>query len=244
MLQIPSIRLEAGVDEVARGPLFGPVFAAAVILNPDIPLHPWLNDSKKVTKKRRKLVREWIEETALCYSVADISNEIIDKINIRNAAFLAMEIAIRNLSISPIKLLIDGDYFPGTINFGKFEQFVPNSTPHVQTICPHICIVGGDGIYASIAAASILAKEYHDEYIKNLLEQNPELCEKYSLETNMGYGTNNHIKGLKEHGASSFHRRTFLSKILPNIEQTYHHILVPDKDEDDILVNEKIIDQK
>src|SRR5690348_7771215 len=102
--------LQAGVDEVARGCLFGPVYAAAVILDPAVPLHKWLNDSKKVTKKRRAVVRDWIEETAIAWSVACVDNDAIDTINIRNAVMQAMNCAISRLKVAPGLLLIDGDY--------------------------------------------------------------------------------------------------------------------------------------
>ena len=230
---------QAGVDEVARGPLFGPVFAAAVILNPDVDIHPWLNDSKKVTKKRRHVVKQWIEETAIAFGVAYITNDIIDQINIRNAAYLAMELAIKKMCRKQIPnlLLIDGDYFPGTKNFGKYNDYLNlnEETLDKETLASinHVCIVGGDAKYANIAAASILAKECHDEYIRDLLEKHPELQIKYGLETNMGYGTKNHILAIQEYGPTSFHRMTFLKRILSSTSDSNlktHFFLSADSD--------------
>lgn len=210
------IVIEAGVDEVARGPLFGPVFAAAVILDKNIPLHKWLNDSKKVTRLRRKEVRKWIEENSVAFSVAHISNDLIDEINIRNCAYLAMELAIRNLSVKPERILVDGDYFPGTVNFGKYDEKITTFVPErLDKDIEHFTVVGGDAIYANIAAASILAKEYHDDYIKSLILADPTLDLRYSLQSNMGYGTAKHILGLKTHGVTPFHRKSFLTRILP-----------------------------
>ncbi len=209
--------LEAGVDEVARGCLFGPVFAGAVILNKNIPVHPWLNDSKKVTKKRRAVVRKWIEENAICWAVAHVNNDNIDKLNIRQCALAAMEIAIRKLSRLPDLLLVDGDYFHGCQNFGKHDEIlqVPvNLNQSLPMNVPYQTVVGGDAIYASIAAASILAKEHHDEMIQKMIVEDPSLNERYHLGTNVGYGTAQHITGLKEFGPTSLHRMSFLGKIL------------------------------
>ncbi|RKO86489.1 ribonuclease H-like domain-containing protein [Blyttiomyces helicus] len=227
--------LQAGVDEVARGPLFGNVYAAAVILSPQVPLHPWLNDSKKVTRKRRKVVKEWIEANSLSWAVASVSNHFIDKYNVRNASLIAMELAIRKLHTTPELLLVDGNYFHGTDNFGKFDLALESEGVNFQPISnkahiPHITVVGGDAKYASISAASILAKEYHDDYIKDLVSQNPMLSDRYELQKNMGYGTKSHIAGLKKYGETEHHRKSFLKRILPHAFQTLEkkRILYPD----------------
>lgn len=232
--EVPTV--EAGVDEVARGPLFGPVYAAAVVLNKEEPLHKYLNDSKKVTKKRRKEVRDWIEKTAIAYGVASVSSAVIDKINIRNAAQLAMELAIRELSskVRPTRILVDGDYFAGTNAFGKYDILLQNETNKENFTLPplvtgdeegngieHHTVVGGDAIFANIAAASILAKEYHDDYIKAMVLADPTLHERYEINSNMGYGTAKHISGLKQHGATEHHRRTFLTRILPQEKKDF-----------------------
>jgi ribonuclease HII len=208
--------VEAGVDEVARGCLFGPVYAAAVILNPEVPVHHWLNDSKLVTRKRRAVVRKWIEQHALSWSVASVDNDQIDKINIRRAAMLAMNTAVTSLKMRPGVLLIDGDYF--------------NPESSIQDI-NYVTIVGGDAKYASIAAASILAKEHHDEYIRNMTEKEPELHMKYDVRNNVGYHTKKHASGLREHGISIFHRKTFLRKLLRTTD--YAEILFQSESEEE-----------
>lgn len=210
-------KLEAGVDEVARGTLFGPVFAASVILDKNKPIHAWLNDSKKVSRKKRAVVRQWIEENAISWAVSFVDNSVIDKINIRNSSMLAMEMSLQNLSVIPDFILIDGNYFPGTASFGKWKNYVTDYKQNHDLTVLDISfktIVTGDSIFASIAAASILAKEHHDDYIKDLVKKNPLLDTCYDLGNNMGYGTPKHISGLKNHGKTVFHRETFLGKIL------------------------------
>lgn len=191
---------EAGVDEVARGCLFGPVYAAAVILNPSVPLHEWLNDSKLVTPKRRAVVREWIETTALAWSVASVSNVDIDQRGIGVATMEAMNSAISSLTLRPDVLLVDGPYF---------------SAERALQEIHHVTIVGGDGKYASIAAASILAKEHHDEFIRKMIIGSPELHERYDVGNNVGYHSKRHAEGLRKHGVSKYHRLSFLTKLLP-----------------------------
>lgn len=213
--------LEAGVDEVARGCLFGPVYAAAVILNPNEPLHKWLNDSKKVTKKRRAIVREWVEETALSWAVASVSNVDIDRMNIRNASMEAMNLAIAKLNVKPQLLLVDGNYF--------------TSTHTINDDIPYVTVIEGDAKYGSIAAAAILAKEHHDEYIRKLVEMNPELHTRYDIGSNVGYyGRTKHRDGLQTYGCTEYHRRTFLKRILPSAmpPQVLDDIL-KESDEDD-----------
>lgn len=181
-----DILLEAGCDEAGRGCLAGPVFAAAVIL-PIGFFHPLLNDSKKVLPEQRKELKVYIEQNALAYCVASVDHEEIDRINILNASFKAMHLAIEGLHRLPELLLIDGNRFP------------------VYKTIPHHCIVKGDGKYASIAAASILAKTYRDEYMLQLHGQYPQ----YKWQDNKGYGTLSHRKALLEHGMSPLHRRSF-----------------------------------
>ena len=180
---------EAGLDEAGRGCLAGPVFAAAVIL-PKGFSHPLLNDSKQVTEKNRNELRTIIEETALSFAIASISNEEIDQINILKASFKAMHLALDQLKKKPQLLLIDGN------RFIKYKR------------TPHRCIIKGDATYASIAAASILAKTYRDEYMLQLHEEFPH----YDWLNNKGYGTPNHIKAIEQHGQCRYHRKTFLVK--------------------------------
>ena len=185
-----SALLEAGCDEAGRGCYAGPVFAAAVILPKDF-YHPLLNDSKQVKPSNRTLLKKIIEDNALCFGVAMVTNEEIDVINILQASFKAMHLAIDKLSIKPELLLIDGNRF--------------NPYPNI----PHKCIVKGDGKFAHIAAASILAKTYRDSYMEELDAIHPE----YGWKKNKGYGTAIHRKAIEAHGLTPFHRLSF--DILP-----------------------------
>jgi ribonuclease HII len=178
--------IEAGCDEAGRGCLAGPVFAAAVILPKDFS-HPFLNDSKLLTEKERYELRPLIEEQALSYAVASCCNKEIDKINILWASFKCMHIAIKKLTIQPQLLLIDGN------RFKPFKKI------------PHKCIVQGDGLYMSIAAASILAKTYRDDYMKQLHRKFP----RYNWEQNKGYATKEHQLALNTPGPCKFHRNSF-----------------------------------
>lgn len=185
---------EAGCDEAGRGSYAGPVFAAAVIL-PKCFHHPLLNDSKQVDPASRLLLRDYIEENAAAFAVGTVSVEEIDQINILKASFLAMHRAIDQLKKRPKLLLIDGNRFvtyPGV---------------------PHKCIVKGDATYASIAAASILAKTYRDEYMQSLHLSYPQ----YDWLNNKGYGTKAHRDAIALHGLTTHHRKSF--NILPK-EQT------------------------
>lgn len=179
-------KAEAGCDEAGRGCLAGPVYAAAVIIPPDF-FHPLLNDSKQVTAENRIILRKFIETNALSYSVACVDHEEIDRINILKASFKAMHLALDKLRKRPGLLLIDGNRF----------------TPYRRT--PHECIIKGDGIYASIAAASILAKTYRDEYMYSLHHEFPD----YKWNTNKGYGTEEHRKAIDQFGLTPYHRRSF-----------------------------------
>jgi len=181
--------IEAGCDEAGRGCLAGPVVAAAVILPKDFH-HPLLNDSKKVTEANRNTLREYIEANAVSYGVAFIDAEEIDKINILKAAMKAMHGAIDQLKPKPKQLLIDGNYF---IPYKKI---------------PHQCFVKGDGRFTAIAAASILAKTYRDEFMLKLHEEFPA----YKWDKNKGYGTADHRKALEAFGQCVYHRKTFQLK--------------------------------
>ena len=178
--------IECGCDEAGRGCLAGPVVAAAVIL-PQGFLHPLLNDSKKLSDKQRRLLRPIIEQNAIAYCVGFVSNQEIDKINILQASFLAMNRAVEGLKQKPELLLIDGNRFNN------------------KTDIAFQCIVKGDSLYQSIAAASILAKTYRDDYMLNLHKEFP----KYHWDKNMGYPTKQHRQAIIENGISPFHRKSF-----------------------------------
>jgi len=178
--------VEAGCDEAGRGCYAGPVFAAAVVL-PKKFFHPLLNDSKQVPQPIRSELRIFIEEKAIAWSVAMVDNEEIDSINILKASFKAMHKALDTLQIIPEVLLIDGNRFT------------------TYKAIPHHCIIQGDGIYASIAAASILAKTYRDDYMINLHEEFPH----YNWKNNKGYGTAEHRKAIEAFGLCKYHRRSF-----------------------------------
>lgn len=185
--------LEAGVDEVGRGCYAGPVYAAAVIL-PKTFYHPLLNDSKELTKEERNLLRPVIEKEAYAFAVASVSNLEIDRINILQASFKAMHLALNKLKTTPELLLVDGN------RFKKYKKL------------PHHCVVKGDGMYSSIAAASVLAKTYRDEYMENLHEK----FQMYYWNKNKGYGTREHRSAIEVHGLCRYHRKSF--NIWPDFE--------------------------
>jgi len=178
--------VEAGCDEAGRGCIAGPVFAAAVILPPQFH-NPLLNDSKKLSPKKREILRKVVESEAIDFGVGIVGEKEIDKINILNASFLAMHRALESLSTIPQHLIIDGNRF----------------NPYGET--PFTCIVKGDGKYASIAAASILAKTYRDEFMTGLHSRFPE----YGWIKNMGYPTISHRKAVLKYGPCQIHRRSF-----------------------------------
>lgn len=180
-----------GVDEAGRGPLAGDVYAAAVILDPEKRIGG-VNDSKKISEKKRKVLSEKIKSEALAYGIGIASVDEIEKINILNAAMLAMKRAIEALKIKPEFVLVDG-----------------NKCPPIENI-PCKCQIGGDALSASIGAASILAKVARDEYIVKLAEKYPE----YGFEKNKGYGTKQHREALIKYGPCPIHRMSFLKKIL------------------------------
>lgn len=178
--------IEAGCDEAGRGCLAGPVFAAAVILPSDFECDE-LNDSKKLTEKIRYKLRPIIEEKALAWAVGVVSAEEIDQINILNASFLAMHRAVEKLGMEPEHLIIDGN------RFKKYKEV------------PHDCVVKGDGKYLSIAAASVLAKTYRDDYMNEIDKQYPA----YRWSKNKGYPTKDHRKAIEEFGPTEHHRKSF-----------------------------------
>ncbi|MBP3454865.1 MAG: ribonuclease HII [Alistipes sp.] len=178
--------IEAGCDEAGRGCLAGAVFAAAVILPPDFH-HPLLNDSKQMTERRRDMLREVIEREAVAWAVTEITAERIDEINILNASIEAMNISVERLAVRPQFLAIDGNRFRTALDI------------------PYRCIVKGDGRYADIAAASVLAKTHRDEYMMRLDKEYP--C--YGWAKNKGYPTREHRLAIRRHGLSPYHRLTF-----------------------------------
>ena len=178
--------LEAGCDEAGRGPLAGPVFAAAVIFAPDY-RNPRLDDSKKLSEKARYALREEIMRDALSYGVAQVDAEEIDRINILQASIKAMHLALEKLSPQPAFITVDGNRF----------------RPYGQV--PHTCVVKGDGKYLSIAAASILAKTFRDDHMRELHAQ----CPLYGWEDNKGYPTKAHYEAILKNGLSPWHRRSF-----------------------------------
>ncbi|HEY5463107.1 MAG TPA: ribonuclease HII [Hanamia sp.] len=192
--------IEAGVDEVGRGCYAGPVYAAAVILPKDF-YHPLLNDSKELTREERNLLRPIIENECISFSVASVSNLEIDRINILQASFKAMHLALNKLKSVPELLLVDGN------RFNSYKKL------------PHQCIIKGDGIYASIAAASVLAKTYRDEYMESLHEK----FQMYYWNKNKGYGTREHRGAIEIHGLCPYHRKSF--DIWPAFENTEENIL-------------------
>lgn len=186
--------VEVGCDEAGRGCLAGPVFAAAVILPKDF-YHPWLNDSKQVSEIQREQLRTIIEKESIAWSVAEVSAEEIDRINILKSSLLAMHRALDGLSTRPEFILVDGNKF----------------YPYPST--PHLCVIKGDGKYASIAAASILAKTHRDEAMQQLHQAYPH----YQWHQNKGYPTMAHREAIRTHGISPWHRRSF--QLLPQGEQ-------------------------
>ncbi len=183
---------EAGCDEAGRGALAGPVFAAAVILPNDF-YHPLLNDSKQLSLKQREFLRPIIEESATAWAVESIDATMIDKINILRASIMAMHLAIEKLIIKPEFLIIDGN------RFYNYKE------------TPFKCIVKGDSKYASIAAASVLAKTHRDEYMLKIADEYPQ----YEWNKNMAYPTKKHREAIAKYGPSPYHRMSY--KLLPDL---------------------------
>lgn len=185
--------IEAGCDEAGRGCLAGPVYAAAVILPEDF-YHPLLNDSKQLTKKQRDELRPIIMKEAVAYGIASVSPKEIDKINILNASIKAMHKALQKLKPQPVSIIVDGN---------KFKPY-----KKIQ----HKCIVKGDATYASIAAASILAKTSRDAYMLKIAKEFPQ----YGWDKNMAYPTKEHRAAIEKYGATKYHRMTY--QLLPELK--------------------------
>ena len=199
--------IEAGCDEAGRGPLAGPVFAAAVILPKDF-YHPLLNDSKKMTEKARELLRPVIEQEAVAWAVEEVSAEEIDTINILNASICGMWRAVMSLETRPEHLLIDGNRFKPYRMTG--DSRIPEEVYSLYKDIGHTCVVKGDGKFAPIAAASVLAKTYRDEHMRKLALEYPQ----YGWDKNMGYPTPAHIQAIIDHGYTPHHRKSFHLKQL------------------------------
>lgn len=189
-LNFSGFNLECGTDEAGRGCLAGPVTAAAVILKPDFK-NSILNDSKQISEKKRDILRPVIENEALCFSFSHIYPDVIDEINILNASILAMHNSIKTLKNTPEFIIVDGN---------KFKPFKE---------IPHETIIKGDGKFLSIAAASVLAKTYRDEYMNKIHEEFP----MYNWKKNKGYPTKEHREAIKQFGITKYHRKSF--RLLP-----------------------------
>jgi ribonuclease HII len=188
--------LESGVDEAGRGPMFGRVYTAAVIIPQDETFcQPFIKDSKKLSEKKRNIAFEFIKENAVDYSVTWKDENEIDNENIYNATYNSMHKSLDNLQVIPEYILVDGS---------DFQIYTQNCE-----IIPHKCVVKGDDKYASIAAASILAKVSRDNYINEMCDKYPKLDEYYDLRKNKGYGTKKHMEGIKHYGISPWHRKSF-----------------------------------
>ena len=191
-------KLELGIDEAGRGCLFGPVVIGSVIwLDEDPEPNLEIKDSKKCSKKERLQLKEYIENNAISFDVQFIDNTIIDKHNILESTLTGMhkctDNIVKNINIDTI--LVDGN---------RFNPYFDSNDENI----PHVLVVNGDNTYKSIAAASILAKEYRDEYILNLVKENP-ILEKYDIQNNKGYGTKKHLEAIKKYGLTEWHRKTF-----------------------------------
>lgn len=189
--------VQVGIDESGRGSFAGPVFAAAVIMNSESndPEVAMIKDSKRLSKKKRDELRKYIEKNAVAFSVQSSSSAVVDEINILEATYRAMHECLRDLTLNGTafdRILVDGESF----------------RPYACKI--HNCIPKGDNEYLCIAAASILAKTHHDEWIKDVCEKNPELDIKYKWAKNMAYGTKEHRDGIREHGICDLHRTSFV----------------------------------
>ncbi len=194
--------VEAGCDEAGRGCLAGSVYAAAVILPPDYQ-NELLNDSKQLTEHRRYQLRDVIQHDAVAWAVGIVTPEEIDHINILNASILAMHRALDQLTVRPEAIIVDGNRFkpyyePSTLN-------TQPSTLNAQPSTPHTCIVKGDAKYLSIAAASVLAKTYRDDYMNHLAEEYPQ----YDWQSNKGYPTKKHRDAIRQYGITPYHRRSY-----------------------------------
>ena len=188
--------LEVGIDEAGRGPMFGRVYtAAAIIPQDDTFVQPFIKDSKKLSEKKRKEAFEFIKENAIDWSVSWKDETYIDNRNIYNATYESMHTTLDQLNVRPEYILVDGS---------DFQIYTENCE-----IIPHKCVVKGDNEYASIAAASILAKVSRDNYIDEMCDKYPLLDEYYDLRNNKGYGTKKHLDGIRDYGISPWHRKSF-----------------------------------
>ena len=187
--------VEAGCDEAGRGCLAGAVYAAAVILPPDYE-NALLNDSKQLTERCRYQLRTEVERDAVAWAVGVVGPEEIDRINILNASILAMHRALDQLSVRPLAVIVDGN---------RFKPYCPPVGEGRGAALPHTCIVKGDGKYLAIAAASILAKTYRDDYMNRLAEEYPQ----YDWMSNKGYPTRRHREAIRQHGITPYHRRSY-----------------------------------
>jgi len=191
-------KIEVGLDEAGRGCLFGPVCIGSVIwLNEDPDPELEIKDSKKVSEKKRELLKDYIKNNSIAYSIQLVDHDYIDKHNILNATMNGMHKCLDDITslLSIDTILVDGNHF---------EFYSDQNDNYIN----YVCIVDGDNTYKSIAAASILAKTYRDEWIYNLVDENPEL-EKYDLRNNKGYGTKRHIDAIKQYGLTKWHRKSF-----------------------------------
>lgn len=186
-----SNEIQVGIDEAGKGCMIGPVYSAAVIWDKDVDASE-IKDSKKISRKKRAVIRKYIEEHAIDYGVGFATNLEVDELNISNATFVAMHRALENLKTPFDRIMVDGN------RFKPFQCQV------------HTCVVGGDNKYVNIAAASILAKEYHDDWIKHHFENDT----RYNLMNNKGYGTKVHLEAIREFGITDFHRITFCKKFI------------------------------
>jgi ribonuclease HII len=190
--------LEVGIDEAGRGPMFGAVYIGAVILPQDNEFnYDLLRDSKKLSERKRLVACDYIKENAVEWNVFNHDEKIIDEINIRAATLDGMHRVIAEMNTAPEHIIVDGD---------AFHAFYCEKRKHFT---PYTLIKGGDNLYTSIAAASILAKVTRDKYVIDLCDRFPLLCEYYSLNTNKGYGAKKHIEGIKQYGITNKHRKTF-----------------------------------
>jgi len=203
-----EFKYEIGIDEVGRGPMLGRVYTAAVILpKSDIFDHSKMKDSKRFSSKKKiNEVAEYIKQNAIAYAVTYEPEDVIDKINILQATHSSMHKAVRailekEVVDEKVLLLVDGNNFKPYMSFDK--------TTGLYSQINHQCIEGGDNKYTAIAAASILAKVERDKYIEELCNEYPQLNERYDLLSNKGYGTKAHMDGIKEHGITAWHRRTY-----------------------------------
>ena len=208
----PTVPYEIALDECGRGPMFGRVYAAAVVLphDPELFDYSLMKDSKKIhSKKKIRELAEYIRTHAVCTSVQYEEAEVVDRVNILQADMLCMHKCIREImnnptisnTVSNTSILVDGNYFKP---YGIYDD-----TTETLKFLPHTTIEKGDGTYASIAAASILAKYERDTYIEELCREYPVLSERYALDRNMGYGTKAHMDGIATYGITQWHRRSF-----------------------------------